>query len=57
MFHIPNLVTIFTLLSIFMIFICRSKAKGAVTGCIGIKYPNIKKCFLVATPETSCFYI
>ena len=42
------------LLSILMTFICRSEAKGAVTGCIGIKYPNIKKCILAPTPETSC---
>ena len=41
MLNVPNSVAEFLLLCIFMAFINRSKAKGAVAGSIGVKYPNI----------------
>ena len=36
-----------------MAFINRRKTKGAVTGSIGVKYPNIKICILAPTPEAT----
>ena len=53
MLNVPNLMTIFSLLYIFMVFINRRKAKGAVTGSIWVKHPNIKICILAPTPEAS----
>ena len=53
MFNVPNLMTIFSLLCILMAFISRSKVKGAVTGAIGVKYPNIKMHILAPTSEAS----
>ena len=42
MFNIPNLVTIFMLLGILVMFISRFKSKEAVIGGIWAKHPNIK---------------
>ena len=53
MLNVPNLMTVFSLLCIFMAFINRSKSKGAVAGSIEVKYPNIKICILAPTPEAS----
>ena len=53
MLIVPNSMTVFSLLYIFMAFINRSRAKGVVAGSIEIKYPNIKICILAPTPEAS----
>ena len=49
-----NLITIFSLLYILVMFISRSKAKEVITaGGIWIKYSNIKICILTPTPGVS----
>ena len=53
MLNVPNSKTIFSLLCILVAFISRRKAKGAVAGGIGIKYPNIQICIQAPTPEAS----
>ena len=42
MLNVPNSMTIFLLLCIFMVFINRSKTKKVVTGSIGVKYLTSK---------------
>ena len=51
MLNVPNSMTIFSslLLYSFVMFISRSKAKGAVTGGIRVKYTNIRICNLART--------